>query len=151
MNKIIKVAVSFMMVACLASLMDAQNVYAKSKNRHEYCWFEYVSPKSGGGWNIKNNKIKVKIQGNKIIVRGRPYKSNALDSGTATYYKKLNCKKRIYKITKKTQFFSLHWSSAIKISKKEALSGIRKKHYGGFQIQYKGKKIIKLYMLNHGA
>lgn len=82
---------------------------------------------------------------------GKPYKSNALDSGKASYYKKLKYKKRTYMITKKTKFYLLHWSSTTKISRKKALSGIKKKYYGGFQIQYKGNKIINLYMLNHGA
>lgn len=151
MKKIVKIVISLVMIACLVSIMNTQNVNAKNKVRHEYCWFEYVSPKSGGGWNVKKNKIKVKVQGNKIIVTGKPYKSNALDSGKATHYKKLKYKKRIYTITQKTKFYSLHWSSTTKISKKEALSGIIKKYYGGFQIQHKGNKIINLYMLNHGA
>lgn len=46
------------MLVCLVSLISIQNVNAKSKVRHEYCWFEYVSPKSGDGWNVKKIRLK---------------------------------------------------------------------------------------------
>ena len=60
--------------------------------------------------------------------------------------------KRTYKMTSKTKFYLLHWTDATKISKKKALSSIKHmSYYMGFQVKVKGKKIDKLYILNHGS
>lgn len=134
MNKIIKkILVLTVALAVFAGCFGANSVYAAKKKRHEYYW---------------SKKVSVKVKGKKLIVKGKAYLTHKLDSGTDPKVKSLGYKKRVYKITKKTKFYTLHWSQATKISRKKGLRAIKGKEYGGFQVLIKGKKIIKLYMLN---
>ena len=92
------------------------------------------------------------MKGKKIIIKGKAILTHKLDSGTDSKLKTLKNKKRTYKMTSKTKFYLLHWTDATKISKKKALSSIKHmSYYMGFQVKVKGKKIDKLYILNHGS
>lgn len=121
---------------------------AQTKRRHEYYWSSLLSANPQGGWNTKPNKISIKISGNKIIVKGKPLLIHKLDSGTDKNTKELKFRKRTYQITPKTSYYTLHWSSAYEINKKTALKALIKKEYGGFQVYFDGKKVIKLYLIN---
>ncbi len=128
--------------------ISVTDVFAAKKTRHEY-YFSTYSENPNGGWYAKKTNLSVKIKKKKIVVKGNAYLTHKLDSGTDTNVKKLKYKKRTYKLNKKTKFYSLHWSTATKISRKQALSSI--KHKSDFQVYFRGKKIIKLFVLNHGA
>lgn len=138
MKRIISLVVACVMIFSLAaSCLIVENINAKSFKRYEF---------------YGRNTDYVKVKGKKIIVKGKAVLTHKLDSGTDSRLKTLKKKKRTYKITSKTKYYSLHWSSATRISKKTALSRIKHLgYYGGFQVKVKGKKVYKLYILNHGA
>ena len=134
MKKIInKIIVSILAITLVIGCFGVTNAYAAKKTRHEYYW---------------NKKTSVKIKGKKLIIKGKAYLTHKLDSGTDSKIKSLGYKKRTYKITKNTKFYTLHWSSATKISRKNGIKYLKSKSYGGVQVLFKGKKAIKIYMLN---
>ncbi|SKA65604.1 hypothetical protein SAMN02745111_01144 [Eubacterium uniforme] len=132
-------------------ILSEKEVYAKKVNRHEYWWATFTGENPAGGWYCKENKVKVNINGNKIIVKGKPIKTTKIDSATDSNTSTLKYKKRKYKINSKTKYYLLHWSSASRITKNKAITAIKKKQYQGFQIKFKGKKVSKIYILNHGV
>ena len=82
-----------------------------------------------------------------INIKGKAYLTHKLDSTTDPKLKSLGYKKRTYKITKKTKFYTLHGSFDTKISRKKGIKSLKSKSDGGVQVLFKGKKVIKIYML----
>lgn len=123
---------------------------AKPTVRHEYQWFT-MEENPEGGWKTIDNDVEVKVSGNTITATGEPLLLNKLDSGTDESAKDLERKTRSYTITPKTKYYSLHWSDATKISKKDAIDGIKNKGYQGFQVVSKGGVVQKIYMIAHGS
>ena len=128
---------------------------AKSDVRHEYYWNTIVEEDPAGGWKTRKNKITVKIRKNRIVVKGKPTLTSTRDSGAdSAKIKQLGFKKRVYKISRKTKYFVLHWNSIEKVRKSLAIQSIKEKQYQGFQLMLKGKKgtkITKVFLINHGA
>lgn len=137
MKKKLCLIAALVMVMVMTSGVFTQSTFAKSYKRYEF---------------YGSNVSSVKVKGKKIIIKGKAILTHKLDSGTDSKLKTLKNKKRTYKMTSKTKFYLLHWTDATKISKKKALSSIKHmSYYMGFQVKVKGKKIDKLYILNHGS
>ena len=138
MKKTLSIVVALVVAtAVMAGGMYTLNISAKSYKRYEFY-----------GSSVRS----VRVKGKKIIIKGNAYLTHKLDSGTDPRLKKLKNKKRTYKMLSKTKFYYLHWTSATRISKKQALRNIKNMgKYSGFQVKVSGKKIYKLYILIHGS
>ena len=146
-NVIKKITAVVVVFGMFLTSISVTNVFAAKKTRHEYYFYTYNN--SSNHVSYVKNKLSVKIKKKKIVVKGNAYLTHKLDSGTDNNVKRLKYKKRTYKLTKNTKFYSLYWSTATKISRKQALSAIKGKC--SFQVYFRGKKIIKLYILTSGA
>ena len=126
----------FMVLSLIVCCLIVQNSLIKSYKRYEFY-----------GKNIDH----IKVEGKKMIVKGKAFLTHKLDSGTDTSLKLLKKKKRLFIITSDTKYYSLNWSKVERISKKKAIACIKHLRYcDGFQVKVNGEKIDKMYILNSG-